>query len=148
MILAYSNKITYANIEEDDLVPFRETIKNGVKGVMISHIIVDGAVDSEAKPSVVSEKLVNGLRHQFDGLIITDEIRMLGLRDYYSSIDNMYIDLFKSNNDLILNFDTNPENIYNMIIVVENAVNRGEIDEKRIDRSVVRILKAKGINVI
>jgi len=140
--------IVYAEIKEDDLLPFKETIKNNVSAVMVSHIIVNGSVDSELKPSVVSKNLINSLREKFNGLIITDEIGMLGLRDYYSNVNEMYIDLFKVDNDIILNFDTNLKNIYYMINVIEKAVKRGEVSEERINKSVTRILKAKGINVI
>jgi len=140
--------LTYASIDDEDLLPFRETIKNNVSAIMISHIIVNGSVNSELKPAVVSSRLVGNLRGEFNGLILTDEIRMLGLRQYYADIDEMYVDLFKSNNDLILNFDTNLKNLYYMIKVIEDAVERREISEERIDKSVVKILKAKGINVI
>ncbi len=140
--------LSYASINDDDLLPFRETIKNNVSAVMISHIIVDGSVNSELKPAVVSLGLVGNLRDEFNGLILTDEIRMLGLKQYYTDIDEMYIDLFKSGNDVILNFDINTDNLYYMIEVVEDAVKRGKISEEIIDKSVVKILKAKGINVI
>ena len=138
----------YAVITEDDLFPFRQNFKRNVSAVMVSHLIVNGSVDSEEKPSDVSEKLESGLRKNFDGLIITDEIGMRGLRDFYSDSDKMYIDAFKSENDIILNFNFNHKNIIHMISVVEEAVNRGEISEERIDRSVTKILNAKGIMVV
>lgn len=140
--------IAYASIDDDDLLPFRRTIEGGVPSVMISHIIVNGSVDSESRPAVVSERLVGGLREEFDGLIITDEINMLGLADYYEDTDRMYIDLFRADNDIILNFDNSPRALYRMVSVVEDAVTRGEISEERIDSSVARILEAKGINVV
>ena len=140
--------IAYASIEEEDLIPFRRVIEENVPAIMVSHLIVNESVDSESKPAVVSEGLIRNLRKDFDGLIVTDEIRMLGLMDYYEDIDQMYIDLFKADNDVILNFDNHPETLYNMISVVEEAVKRGDINEERIDRSVVRILEAKGINVV
>jgi len=139
--------LTHATIDKNDLLPFEQTIKNNVSAIMISHLIVNGSVNSESKPAVVSIKLVKNLRNQFNGLIITDEIRMLGLKKYYEDTDQMYIDLFKADNDLILNFDTNPKNIFHMVSVVENAIKDGEISEDRIDKSVIRILTAKGINI-
>ena len=140
--------IAYATIEEKDLFPYEYAINGSVSSIMISHIIVQGMVDSEGKPSVASEELVNGLRKTYDGLIITDEIRMLGLADYYEDIDQMYIDVFRADNDIILNFDDDQATLYHMIVVVEDAVNRGEISEERIDSSVTRILEAKGLEVI
>lgn len=139
--------IAYASIDKNDLLPFEQTISNNVDAIMITHTIVKGNLDSESKPSVTSESLVNELRNQFTGLIITDDIRMLGLRDYYEDPEQMYIDLFKADNDIILNFNTDPKKIYHMILVIENAVINGEVSEERIDNSVIRILKAKGIEI-
>ncbi len=140
--------ITYITIEQPDLVPFEINIKNNVSAIMITHTITKGIIDSESKPSVVSKPVVDSLRKQYDGLIITDEIRMLGLKDYYDNMEDMYIDLFRVDNDIILYFDRNPKKIYHLITTIENAVNNGQISEQRIDRSVTRILKAKGINVV
>lgn len=141
-------KIVYANVDEDDILPFNEAIKYGVGAIMVSHIIVNGSVNSENKPSSVSEKLIGNLRNNFDGLIITDEIRMNGLEIYYKDRYQMYIDLFKADNDIILNLDNNIKNLHYVISVVERAVNEGIISEERIDRSIERILKAKGIRVV
>ena len=73
---------------------------------------------------------------------------MASLKKYYPDKDKMYIDLFKAGNDLILNFDKNPRNLYHMISIIERAVENGDIPESRIDNSVLRILNYKGINVI
>jgi beta-N-acetylhexosaminidase len=137
-----------AEIGYDDLLPFERSIKNNVSAIMIDHVITSGIIDSDSKPSVVSDNLVNDLKKNFTGLIITDEIRMLGLKNYYPRIEDMYIDLFKVGNDVILNFDTDINNLYYMISVVEKAVKDGNISEKRIDDSVILILNMKGIKVI
>ena len=42
----------------------------------------------------------------------------------------------------------NPSEIDDMISAVERAVKNGEIPEERIDRSIIRIMNAKGINVV
>lgn len=140
--------LVYATIEEKDLEPFDIAIKNNVTSIMVSHVIVNGSVDSESKPSVVSEKLISELKQKYNGLIVTDEVNMLGVKSFYENIDDMYIDLVKAGNDVILNFNRDSEEIYYMIKVIENAVQSGEISEERIDESVVKILKAKGINLI
>ncbi len=86
--------------------------------------------------------------------MITDEIGMLGLRNYYTNnlgqtnFKQIFVDLFKTNNDIILTFDRNPQRIYSMIGDVEEAVLRGEISPERIDDSVQKILSAKGWKVI
>ena len=88
------------------------------------------------------------LKSRFDGLVVTDEINMLGLRESYHSQEQMYIDLFKAGNDIILNFDNDPNKLYYMIKVVEKAVRQGKINKEQIDNSVKKILEAKGFVVI
>ena len=139
--------IVNAVVDKNDLFPFEQNIENKVSAVMVSHIIIKGHVDSGSKPSVVSEKIISGLRNKFTGLIVTDAISLLGLKNFYADEQRMYIDLFKAGNDIVLNFDYNIENVQHMIDIVANAVERGEISEEKIDDSVTRILNAKGINV-
>jgi len=139
--------LTYADITPDDIAMFENSIKNNVSAIMISHIIVKGILNSESKPGVVSDKLITDLKNQFTGLIISDEVMMLGLKEYYSNKDQMYIDLFKAGNDVVLNFNQDPKEIYHMISVVEKAVKKGTISEDLIDASAKKILQTKGINV-
>ena len=135
-----------ATISEDDVYPYGK-LSSSVKAVMISHIISSGAVDSQGVPAVASAEAVSDLRQEFDGLIITDEINMLGLRKFYPNLDELYLAVFKAGNDLIINFNEDPNEIRRMIMVVKKAVLRGEINEERIDASVRRILAAKGFIV-
>ena len=140
--------VVTAEIGKKDVYPYEYLAKNGeVKAIMVSHIITSGQIDSEGVPSVVSKKVLDDLRTNFDGLIVSDEIHMLGLKDYYRSLDEMYIGVFKAGNDVVLNFDKDPNEIYHMIQVVKAAVERGEIPEAQIDASVTRILEAKGFTV-
>ena len=73
---------------------------------------------------------------------------MLGLKDFYTSLDEMYVGVFKAGNDIILNFDRDPNEVYRMIQVIKDAVIRGVIQEEQIDDSVERILQLKGFNVV
>jgi beta-N-acetylhexosaminidase len=143
-------EITSAIITEDDLIPFQEVMQNNVSAVMVSHLIVEGMVNSENKPAVLSQKVINDLKEGYDGLIITDEIGMLGLATYYSSayVNQLFTDLYNSGSNMILNFDRNPLNILHLINAVEEAVKKGELSEDKIDYSVRKILEAKGINII
>ena len=140
--------IVAAEIDSSDLYPYDYlTEKEEVKAVMVSHVISNGVVNSSEVPAVVSPEVIAGLRKKFKGLIISDEIHMLGLKNYFNHPDSMYIALFKAGNDVILNFDKDPNEIYRMIQVVKSAVEDGDISEKQIDASVTRILMAKGFEV-
>src|SRR3989344_4872589 len=50
--------IVTAEIDEKDIYPYQE-LSDTVKSVMVSHIIVSGAVDSEGLPTVVSSKAIS-----------------------------------------------------------------------------------------
>ena len=140
--------IAEAEIEAKDLYPYYYLIEKGdVSSIMVSHLITTGEVDSKGVPSVVSVEVIEHLKQQFPGLIISDEIHMLGLKNYYATVDEMYIALFKAENDLILNFDKDPNEVYRMIQVIKAAVEAGDISEDYIDASVKKILEAKGFVV-
>lgn len=142
------NYLAAAEITEDDLYPYEQLVeKETVKAIMVSHLITYGKVNSEGKPSDASKRIINELREKFDGLIITDEINMLGMKNFYSDLDTMYLEVFKAGPDIILNFNKDPNEIHRMIRIVAGAVEQGEIDESRIDTSVRRILEAKGFKV-
>ncbi|PIN73407.1 hypothetical protein COV20_04225 [Candidatus Woesearchaeota archaeon CG10_big_fil_rev_8_21_14_0_10_45_16] len=137
-----------AEISSQDLLPYEQLIPGeDVGSIMVSHIIVSGAVDSSGVPSVVSLPVVGNLKEQYGGLIISDDTMMLGLRNFYDSVDELYVAVFRAGNDLIINFDEDPLEIYRMIQVVSAAVERGEISEEQIDASVRKILTAKGFKV-
>ncbi len=140
--------VVAAEIGKKDVYPYGYLVEKGeVKAIMVSHVITTGQIDSQGEPSVVSKKVLDELRQNFDGLIISDEIHMLGLKKFYNSIDEMYVAVFKAGNDVVLNFDNDPNEIYRMIQLVKAAVERGDIPEAQIDASVTRILKAKGFTV-
>ncbi len=140
-----------AEINNNDLYPYRKlSERSSTKAVMVSHLITYGKVNSEGKPSVASKRIIDHLKKDvgFKGLIVSDEINMQGMKRFYPTLDAMYVDVFKAGSDVILNFNTDPNEIYNMIKVIEKAVWKGEIDEDRIDASVRKILRFKGFKVV
>ncbi len=140
--------VVSAEIGRKDIFPYHYLEEKGeVKAIMVSHVITSGEISSEGVPSVVSRKLIEELRQNFSGLIITDEIHMLGLQNFYGSLDEMYVAVFEAGSDVVLNFDRDPTEIYHMIQVVKAAVESGKIPQAQIDVSVTRILKAKGFTV-
>ena len=130
------------------MFPYQDLIdKDSVQAIMVSHLITFGEVNSEGKPSDASQKIITNLRDNFDGLIITDEINMLGLKNFYDSLDEMYIDVFKAGSDIVLNFQNDPNEVYRTITIIRDAVDDGIISEDRIDASVRKILTTKGFIV-
>jgi len=140
--------LVVASIDRSDIYPYSYLFQeSNVSAVMVSHLIVSGEVSSEGKPSVVSSSLVGSVKEKFKGLIISDEINMLGLKNFYKTKEEMYIAVFKAGNDLVLDFNEDPNEVYHMISVVSDAVRLGLIPAAQIDLSVRKILTAKGFSV-
>lgn len=138
-----------SEITESDLFLFKQAISSNVSAIMIGHAIVSGALDSKGKQSTVSPEVIFNLRSDFHGLIITDAVQMLGLRlSYLFRPSRLYPDLIKAGNDIILDTSkTNQIKIKNNIKRIKKEIEKGEIEERQIDSSVKRILKAKGYSV-
>ena len=138
--------ILYTEIREEDLIPFSETL-NITDTIMVSHQITTGVVDTNRKPAVVSAA-VNDLSNKFDGMIVTDEIGMMGLKKFYKTDKERYIDLLNVNNDVVLMFHTDTFVLERFIDAIEEGVEKGGISEERIDKSVRKILGFKGYSVV
>ncbi len=131
-----------AELENEDIVPFKTLIKDGVDGIMSGHVIVD-KID-EKYPATLSGTLLNGYlrdKLKFDGLIMTDAMRMKSIQDNYGT-GMASVLAINAGCDLVLlrgDFDHFKEG-YDAI---SEAAKNGEISINTIDASVLRILKAK-----
>ena len=142
--------IVNAEINEQDLFPYHYLLERGdAKTVMVSHLITTGEVDSKGVPSVVSPTVIQNIKDNYpDVVVVSDEIHMLGLKKFYATVDEMYVGVFNAGNDIVLNFDRDPNEVYRMIQIIKDAVVRGVIEEQQIDDSVEKILKLKGFDVV
>jgi len=130
-------------ISKEDLGLFEDCIKNNISAIMVGHQIVSGELDSDKKPSSVSKEIISNLPERV--LIISDEINMLGLRMFYFfNKRKMYKDLINSGENIILDFSVTPKSVYSLIEKLEKEVEKGEINEDTINKSVRKILLAKG----
>jgi beta-glucosidase-like glycosyl hydrolase len=134
------------NISKEDLELFEACFKKNISAVMIGHQISEGLVNSKGKPSSVSPEVISSLKN-FSGLVISDEINMLGLRSFYYDKTKLYMDLINSGENLILDFRLSPVSAYNLIVSIEKEVTHGKISKEKIDESAEKILEAKGYKV-
>jgi|TARA_Y100000310_G_C20604400_1_gene774766 beta-N-acetylhexosaminidase len=132
-------------ISERDLHLFNICLENNVSSIMVSHQIATGVLDSQGKPSTVSEEIISTVDE--DVLVIADEINMRGLKDFYPDKTELYIDLINSGENLILDFYLDSIELYKLIEEIEAEVENGNIDEQKIDYSVKKILEIKGYGV-
>lgn len=129
-------------VEKEDMVPFKALIDDGVDGIMMGHVIVD-AIDPKY-PATLSEKLVKGYVREklgFDGIIMTDAMRMKAIQDNYGTGPASVMAVQAGCNMVLLRGDMNHfKEGYDAILA---AAKSGEISEETLDTCVKRILKAK-----
>jgi len=139
-----SVNVDRAHLDSIELPPFRQAIAAGVDSVMVAHVTVP-ALDADPNhvatisPSVVTDLLEKQLG--FKGLIVTDALDMAGLTHLFANdIGRAAVEAFKAGNDLLLIPADFPASYRAMLKAVES----GEISQKRLDHSVLKILKIKG----
>ena len=126
--------------ERIDRPPFQAAIDSGIKAIMTAHIVVP-ALDPSGDPATLSKPIITGiLRNEmgYDGVVITDALTMQGVRDKYGD-DRVPVLALKAGVDMLLM----PPDFRLAYDSVLKAVRSGEIEEKRIDTSLRRILALK-----
>jgi beta-N-acetylhexosaminidase len=132
-----------AHLDSIELPPFRQAIAAGVDSVMVAHVTVP-ALDSDPNhvatisPTIITDLLEKQLG--FKGIIVTDALDMAGLTHLFANnIGRAAVEAFKAGNDMLIIPADFPAS-YNAMV---QAVQAGEISRERLDRSVLKILKAK-----
>ena len=127
----------YTTFEKSDLVPFESGIAAGAPFVLVSHNIVT-SMDADY-PASLSVNVHRILRQElgFDGVIITDDLSMKAISQYTDG-KNPAVQAVLAGNDLLCYSD-----YQTAVKSILAAVQEGIITEKRIDESVLRILRWK-----
>lgn len=130
----------YKEILSKHLYPFEVAIKNGCDAIMVGHIVIRKL--TKLLPASISKDFVYEYlrkRYNYDGLVITDDIRMKSLDILYKPI--ALKKAFSSESDIILfKYRNNDDKIINKVI---KMVCDNKIDKDKIDKSVSRILSIK-----
>lgn len=128
---------SFDTFSDSDFIPFQAGIDAGADMVLVSHNIVS-CMDSE-KPASLSPTVHDILRNRlgFDGVIMTDDLSMDGIRDFIDDQQAAVMAVL-AGNDLICCTDYQTQ-----IPAVIEAAASGEISEQMIDEAVMRILKMK-----
>jgi len=138
---------TREQIEQIDLPPFHAAVNAGTDAVMVAHVTAPSLEPGSNKVATNSPAIVTGILRQqfgFKGLIVTDAMDMAGLTGIYpeagsAAARHAAVDTVKAGNDMLL-LVTDLDGAYRGLV---DAVRKGEIPEKRIDESVLKILRAK-----
>jgi beta-N-acetylhexosaminidase len=121
-------------------VPYKAMIKQGLEVVMVGHMAAS-ALDDSGYPASLSHNVVTGILRSylgFNGLIITDSMRMKGVITLVEPEEAAVLALI-AGNDIILD----PINTRATIKAIKQAVKSKRISEVNINERVLRILKVK-----
>lgn len=124
-----------------ELQPFAAAMRDGIDGVMTAHIAFPH-IDRE--PATLSQRIMTELvRNElgFDGLIITDSMRMAGVAKQYG-YGEAAVKAIQAGCDILL-YSAMDEAEEEAIAAVHKAVQQGVISEERIYASAQRIIRAK-----
>ncbi|MEU2157843.1 glycoside hydrolase family 3 protein [Streptomyces sp. NPDC019396] len=126
--------------DELDAPPFRAAIAAGVGSIMTAHIVVP-SLDPSEDPATLSHPIVTGILREelgYDGVVVTDALDMAGVRQRYAD-DRVPVLALKAGCDQLLN----PPKLDVAWNAVIGAVRSGELTERRLDESLMRILLLK-----
>ncbi len=132
--------IDLARADTVELVPFRRAIQTGVTAVMSAHIAFPAITGDSMLPATLSPEMLTGLLQDslgFHGLIVTDALNMGAIVSTYGAGDAAVMAV-KAGADVLLM----PQMPAALDAVVA-AVEKGDLTEARIDRSVRKLLVLK-----
>ena len=131
----------YKRLQNEELVPFKALINEGIASVMVAHIALESITGDLQTPASLSPKVTTGLLQEtlgYKGLVITDALNMKGVSKYVDPND-VALEAFKAGADILLY----PEDVAASIGVLKEAYESGSLSEARLAYSVKKILKAK-----
>ena len=127
-------------LEREDMIPFKNAIDNKVDGILVGHLRIPKITGK--LPVSMSKRFITKYirkKYRYNGLVITDDMRMKGVRLRYGK-NRAIQKAFLACNDIVLfKYDGD-------IHVIEKIIDlakENKLKEKRINKSVNRILKLK-----
>lgn len=137
----YGSVYVYKTLDElrqAELLPFQAGIAAGADAVMMGHLII---ADADDRPALLSYQIVTELLREelgFDGVVITDSLKMQAMTDHYGS-GEIAVGAVQAGVDLLLC----PQNLEEAVDALTRAVEDGTISQARLDESVLRVLRLK-----
>ncbi|HAM81718.1 beta-N-acetylhexosaminidase [Ornithinibacillus bavariensis] len=131
-------------LEEVELKPFREVIKQGADTIMSAHVYFPAIEDRENVPATLSRKVITGLLREklgYQGVITTDCMEMNAISEGIGTAEGA-VEALKAGVDLIMVSHLQSRQ-YETLSLVEAAVRSGEIAEEVIDAAYGRVMVLK-----
>ncbi len=130
-----------SRLNQIELAPFKVLVDKNIGGVMVAHLYVPALEKRNNIPASLSYEIVTELlknKLKYEGLIITDALNMNAVAKKYPA-GELDLLVFKAGNDMLL-FS---QDISNGKKLIKNALENGELSERRLAESVKKILKNK-----
>lgn len=130
-----------ARLNEVELYPFKELIKNGLTGVMVAHLSIPALDSTPNLPSTLSKPIITGLLKEelgFNGLVYSDAMNMKGLTSLYTDGKGDAMGIAAGMD--VLEFT---EDVPKAIAEIKRFIAEGKITWDDIDRKCRRVLEAK-----
>lgn len=123
-------------LEDVELVPFKQFVKDGLSGVMMGHISVP-VIDRSGTPASMSPNAYKMLRDElgFEGLVYTDALGMQGA----TTSGNNAVTALKAGADLLLS----PPNPAKAVDAIVAALKNGTLSKSEVETHVKRVLAYK-----
>lgn len=135
-------KVSLEELLKQDMVPFEKAIQEGADAIMIGHLLVkcmDTKYPASLSKKVVEENLRQ--RYQYNGLTITDDLKMWAVKLHYSKKQAVMKAIEAGNDIIMLGFSY--REIKEIIQYIQRKVKKGSLKIEEIDVHVQRILEMK-----
>ena len=134
-------KHSLERLNKIELAPFNALMDKKIGGAMIAHLYVPQLEKGKNIPASISYDIVTNLlknKFRYQGLVITDALNMNAVAKKYPA-GELDLTAFKAGNDVLLFSQDVPTGKK----LIKEAIQKGEISEKRLEESVKKILKTK-----
>ena len=134
-------KHSLERLNKIELAPFKALMDRKIGGAMIAHLYVPQLEKGKNIPASISYDIVTNLlknKFRYEGLVITDALNMNAVAKKYPA-GELDLRAFKAGNDVLLFSQDVPTGKK----LIKEAIQKGEISEKRLEESVKKILKTK-----
>ncbi|MEK7286779.1 MAG: beta-N-acetylhexosaminidase [Nitrospirota bacterium] len=131
-----------SRLNEMELKPFIHLAKNGLWTIMTAHVLYS-KIDAK-RPASLSKKIVTKLLREkigFSGVIVSDDLEMKGITEKISVAEAAVLAI-EAGSDLLL-ICKSPDEQTAALEALIHAVEKEELSEERIDRSIARLLALK-----
>ncbi|WP_246284617.1 glycoside hydrolase family 3 N-terminal domain-containing protein [Gordonia asplenii] len=138
-----------AQLKTTDLVPYRTLLKMPGVGVMVGHLIVPGLTGNEL-PASVNPRAIAMLRTgkpyggpAFNGVVFSDDLSGMAAISEKYPVDQAVPMALQAGIDVGLWIST--DKVSAVLDALERSMDAKKLTQAQVDRSVVRILSAKGV---